>query len=431
MIKLNSDKFPTFNGHFNHLFNMLYQLAWEGSEISGRIQLPASKSISNRLLILEALASRPGTLRGISESKDTCVMQHALSSGEREVNIGHAGTAMRFLTAFLSIGRGERILTGSDRMQNRPIGKLVEALNELGADISYAGKSGYPPLKIRGKAIRGGDIHVDSSISSQFISALMMIGPSLQEGLTIHLENETVSLSYLHLTMNLMRDYGIDVLLSGKTIHIPGIEYAGMDQEVESDWSAASYWYAMASLSGNVNLHLTGLKQGSYQGDSVLPELFTSFGIGTRFREDGILLHKIDQRGHELDFDFRDNPDLVQTMAVLCGLMEKPFYFRGTKTLQIKETDRIHALDQELRKLGIAITCDPGGEWIRWDGKRSGEPLPDPRIETYQDHRMAMAFAPASMRVSGLTIEDPEVTVKSYPGFWEDLEQVGFRIRKT
>ena len=407
---------------------MRYQLARLNSDISGDIELPASKSISNRLLILDSLASGKGELKNLSDSDDTRILLDALESDDPEVNVGHAGTAMRFLTAYFSIGNRERILSGSARMQNRPIGRLVDALKSMGAQISYTGKEGYPPLRIRGEKLSGGRINIDSSISSQFISALMMVGPSLERGLVIRLENEVVSSSYISLTANLMNEYGIGVHFSGNTIRIPHAEYPAISHTVEADWSAASYWYAMVAMSPGADLKLSGLKQGSYQGDSVLPGMFLQFGVETKFSAEGIRLKRVVSPDTAFEFDFRDNPDLAQTMVVLCTMTGRPFHFSGTQTLQIKETDRIAALGNELRKLGIQISFDPGGKWISWDGCREEPDSPRVTVKTYQDHRMAMAFAPAAIRFPGLVIEDAEVVSKSYPGFWSDLARVGFEI---
>lgn len=407
---------------------MRYQLARPNPDIAGDIDLPASKSISNRLLILDSLASGGAELKNLSDSDDTRILQNALKSDDIEVNTGHAGTAMRFLTAFFSIGNRERILTGSERMKNRPVGQLVDALNRLGAQISYTNKEGFPPLRIKGKKINGGQINIDSSISSQFISALMMVGPSLENGLIIQLENEIVSSSYIRLTTNLMNDYEIGVNFSGNTISIPHKDYSAIPLTVEADWSAASYWYAIAALSANADLKLSGLNRGSYQGDSVLPGMFLQFGVETKFTAEGISLKRATSPGTIFTFDFRDNPDLVQTMVVLCTMTDRPFHFTGTQTLQIKETDRIAALDKELKKLGIQISYNPDGRWISWDGCKEKLGSPRAPIETYQDHRMAMAFAPAAMRFPGLVIEDAEVVSKSYPAFWSDLAAVGFEL---
>jgi 3-phosphoshikimate 1-carboxyvinyltransferase len=407
---------------------MNYQLYPDRDRLSGSLRLPASKSVSNRLLILNALATSEGKLENLSDSDDTRVLQQALTAGDEAIDIGHAGTAMRFLTAYLSIREGNFFLTGSERMKRRPIGKLVDALVGLGADIRYGGEQGYPPLHIRGRKIRGGRISIDSSISSQYISALMMIGPSLQEGLTLQLENEVISSSYIRLTAALMKDLGIPVVHSGQLIEIPFHPYAGKDMKVEGDWSAASYWYAMAALSGGTELGIVGLTQESLQGDSVLPELFHPLGVQTSFSGQEVGLKTIRRTVDRFEFDFRDNPDLVQTLAVLCGVLRIPFMMKGTKTLRIKETDRILALKNELAKLGVILKADPNGEWISWNGGPSSLPSGQIKIGTYQDHRMAMAFSPAALKFPGLIIEDPEVVHKSYPGFWKDLERTGFRI---
>ncbi len=407
---------------------MQYQLQMDQKDLLGRITLPASKSISNRLLILNAIADKAGTLENLSASDDTRVLEKALQSGEGTIDIGHAGTAMRFLTAYLSIQEGRFVLTGSERMRQRPIGKLVEVLNNLGAGISYLEKPGYPPLSIQGSRIQGGEVSIDSSISSQYISALMLIAPALQNGLYLHLENEVVSSSYIDLTKNLMLDLDIPVSFSDSGIRIPFQSFRGKNICIEADWSAAGYWYAMAVLKTGTELEIVGLQQGSYQGDSVLPEMFRPLGVETVFRKDGIILRSIPWTLERFEFDFSKNPDLVQTMVVLCSMVDLPFRMTGCTTLKIKETDRIHALQVEMRKLGIVIKADPGGEWISWDGeKTSGISR---QIKTYQDHRMAMAFSIAAIKHPGLIIEDPGVVNKSYPGFWKDLESTGFRLKE-
>jgi 3-phosphoshikimate 1-carboxyvinyltransferase len=410
---------------------MRYRLEKDHWDLNGRIRLPASKSISNRLLILNALAESPGNIGNLSESDDTQVLLHALNGPAEVIDIGHAGTAMRFLTALLSIREGNHILTGSERMQNRPIKELVDALKSLGADISYTGRKGYPPLSIQGRHLEGGEIAIDSSISSQYISALMMIGPVLSKGLKIHLQKDMVSSSYIRLTRDIMLELGIPVVFSGTTIQIPNHEISGRDILVEADWSAASYWYAMAALAKRVELEIEGLFAESYQGDAVLPELFLGFGVQTEYITGGIMLKKTERTIRTLSYDFHENPDLVQTMVVLCGLLDIPFQFRGTQTLKIKETDRVLALRQEMARLGIILEVDQDGSWIRWDGNSRVEQESIPLILTYQDHRMAMAFAPAAMKLPGLIVEDPMVVHKSYPNFWNDLEAVGFTFREV
>lgn len=400
----------------------------DNKELLGRITLPSSKSISNRLLILNALAVRPCRLGNLSDSEDTRVMQQALKARRGVVDIGHAGTAMRFLTAYLSTREGSYVLTGSERMKQRPIAPLVTALRELGARIEYLETPGYPPLSIEGGRLKGGGIGIDPSISSQYVSALMMIGPSLKGGLTIDLQGEVVSSSYIRLTLNLMSELGIPVRYQGKRIRVPHLPFEGKDMEVEGDWSAAGYWYSMAALSEKAELEIRGLRRKSSQGDSVLPEIFRPLGVKTTFLDKGIKLERGPRTLQRFSFDFSDNPDLVQTMAVVCGLLGLPFEMKGTRTLKIKETDRIHALQAEMGKLGIQIETDPGGDWLSWNGKMQGEPVK--LIRTYLDHRMAMAFCPAVLRFPGLTIEDPEVVRKSYPGFWDDMAGIGMRIEK-
>ena len=408
---------------------MRYRLDTDQLNLFGKVKLPASKSISNRLLILNALAEKPGSIGNLSESDDTQVLKHGLDLSSNEIDIGHAGTAMRFLTAFLSIREGKHILTGSERMQKRPIAALVNALNSLGAAISYAGRDGYPPLSIQGRSLQGGEIHIDSSISSQYISALMMIGPVFRKGLKIHLQKDMVSSSYIRLTRDIMLELGIPVAFSGTTVEIPHHKIHGKDMLVEADWSAASYWFAMVAMAGKAELEIEGLFAESYQGDAVLPDLFTGFGVETEFLSRGIRLKRTERTIREFNFDFRENPDLVQTMVVLCGLLGIPFQFSGTMTLKIKETDRVLALRQEMGRLGIELDVDEHGHWIRWDGSGKAVPVSAPSIRTYQDHRMAMAFAPAAIKMQGLVIEDPDVVHKSYPRFWDDLKSVGFSIR--
>ena len=409
---------------------MQYSLAKDSKNLFGSIRLPASKSISNRLLILYALARKGGSLGNLSDSDDTTVLKKALESGQGTIDIGHAGTAMRFLTAYLCIQEGRYILTGSGRMLQRPIGELADALRGLGARIEYMGIPGFPPLSIEGTRIAGGELSADGSISSQFISALMMIGPALEMGLVIRLENEVVSSSYIHLTKNLMTELGIPVKFAGTRIEVPHQQYDGKDMQVEGDWSAAGYWYAMAALSEQADFEILGLRKESYQGDSVLPELFRPLGVDTGYQKNGIVLKRIQGSLRKFEFDFSDNPDLVQTMAVLCCLMDLPFMMRGTRTLKIKETDRIFALEQEMKKLGFLINADPLGTWISWNGEKSPEVPRIKTIKTYQDHRMALAFSPAALRFPGLVIEDPGVVNKSYPGFWEDLGSTGFSIEE-
>ncbi len=380
------------------------------------------------MLIIRALAGSGTRLNNLSESDDTKVLEKALQEQGDLIDVGHAGTAMRFLAAYLATVPGDVILTGSPRMKERPIGPLVAALRELGARISYLDKEGFPPLHISGAIIAGGDIEIAGGISSQFISALMMIGPALQGGLHITLMGEVVSVSYLHMTLSLMNGCGAGASFDGRHIVVPGGHYEMEAFTVESDWSGASYWYQMAALLPGSELHLPGLERESLQGDAVLAGLFEPLGVQTAFREGGVTLtsRKV-QMPAEITYDFSACPDLVQTCAVTFCALGIPFRFTGTRTLRIKETDRIAALEKEMKKLGYLLFSDPAGEWFAWSGKRS-KPVRDPVIETYNDHRMAMAFAPLAIPLGRITIEDPAVVSKSYPGFWKDLETAGFGI---
>ncbi len=395
--------------------------------LTGEIILPASKSISNRILIIHALSPRPFRIDNLSESDDTKVLKRALTENERIIDIGHAGTSMRFLTAYLSIGEEEKVLTGSARMKERPVGELIDALRAIGADIRYLEKEGYPPLLIRGKKIPGGKLKVDSSISSQFISALLMIAPQLNRGLQLELTGHTVSAAYIHLTLKLMESFGICYDWSDNKIAIGRQNFNPRDIFIEADWTAASYWYEMTALAEDPDIIIRNLFSQSLQGDFVLTEICRNFGVSTEFLVKGIRLTGRTCSPERFNYHFTNHPDLVQTFAVLCGLMKIPFHFTGTGTLRLKETDRITALAEELVKFGIQIHAAEDGNSISYMGK--SPPVHGKiRIKTYQDHRMAMAFAPAAMLGFRLFIDDPGVVSKSYPGFWDDLKRVGFQI---
>ena len=406
---------------------MQYRIVKPEHVTRGTVALPASKSISNRLLIINALSGNRCRISNLSESDDTAVLLHALQDGGKIKDIGLAGTAMRFLTAYLSITPGNWILTGAPRMKERPVGKLADTLAGLGAEIRYLEQAGYPPLEIRGKRIAGGTCRIDSSISSQFISALLMIAPCLEKGLIIELENKIISAAYIHMTLGLMSRLGITCDWEGNMIRIGHQEYKPGTIQVESDWSAASYWYAVVSLAEGAEMRLTGLHQASLQGDSVLPRLFESFGVATEFIPEGIRIFRYGSVTGPFEFDFQNNPDLVQTFVVVCGLLGIPFRMEGLETLRIKETDRVAALIAEMNKIGIHIHALPSGTAIEWDGKDRATVNPG-AINTYNDHRMAMAFAPSAWHLGEIRINDPAVVNKSYPGFWNDLSSVGCSI---
>jgi len=377
-----------------------------------------------------ALSGNPDPVGNLSDSDDTRALLLALTSASYEKNVGHAGTTMRFLTAYFAITPGKVLLTGSERMKERPIGPLVEALRKLGADITYKEKDGFPPLEINGKKLPGGEISIKSNVSSQFISALLMIAPRLENGLKIHLEGEQVSASYIRMTLELMRQYGADYLWVGNTIEVRPGTYSKGEYMVESDWSGASYWYSLALLDVMHAIALSSLHKDSLQGDSALADLFFSLGIVSEFEEDRVVLKKIANIHPGIfSYDFTNCPDIVQSMAVALCMANIPFHFTGTTTLRIKETDRIFALQEELKKLGFFLDSDPAGSFLSWERKVC-EPEKAPLISTYHDHRMAMAFAPAAHLLGEISIDDPMVVTKSYPGYWEDMKNAGFQIEE-
>lgn len=391
------------------------------------VQLPASKSICNRALILNALSYSPYEIQNLSDCDDTDVMVKALNSNDSHFDVKAAGTAMRFLTAFLSKVVGEWTITGTERMKNRPIRILVDALNAVGAKIEYLEKEGFPPLRIMGSALQGGEISLDGGVSSQYISALLMIAPLMEKGLTLHLQGKVISKPYIHLTLQLMKQYGVESEWVGSTIKVAPQSYRPLPYTVESDWSAASYWYEMMALSQQAEIELKGLFKESLQGDAAGAKLFAQLGVATDYKAGGVVLRKNGNVCQKLIYDFVNEPDLAQTFVTTCAFMDIPFRFTGLQSLKIKETDRIEALKCELRKLGYVLT-DTNGSILEWNGERC-EPEAHPVITTYEDHRMAMAFAPASLvRKEGIEIAHPEVVSKSYPHFWENLESAGFVV---
>ena len=393
------------------------------------VKLPASKSISNRALILNALSYSPFEVENLSDCDDTNSMTRVLNSNDRDFDIGAAGTTMRFLTAFLSKVVGEWTLTGSERMKKRPIKVLVEALNSIGANVEYMENEGFPPLRIKGCALRGGEIALPGDVSSQYISALLMIAPLTEQGLTLRLEGKIISRPYIELTLGLMAQYGVRASWIGNTIKVEPQEYQPVPFKVESDWSAASYWYGMMALTDRAEIELLGLFKKSLQGDSAGARLFAQLGVATTFTDRGVRLRRNGERPVKLVYDFVDQPDLAQTFTVVCALMGIPFRFSGLRSLRIKETDRIAALQQELAKLGYVVR-DYDDSVLEWNGERR-EPEANPVIKTYEDHRMAMSFALAALtRDDGIRIADPAVVSKSYPHFWDDLRAAGFTIEE-
>lgn len=385
------------------------------------VNLPSSKSISNRLLILNALCKNPSEIDNLSDSDDTNVMVEALKGDLKHIDIGAAGTAMRFLTAYLTIQPGVHEITGSERMRKRPIGTLVNALRAQGAKIEYMGEEGFPPLRITGTTLRGGDVTFPGDISSQYITAFMLIGPTVKGGFTIHLEGTINSRPYIDMTMAILRTFGIDAKwVDETTLVIPQAELNTKPMSVEGDWTAVSYWYAMAALCPETKFNLYPLDAVSTQGDANTTQLLAAFGLDGSITDSRshLLSRKADPKEF-FEYDFRNQPDMAQTYVVLCCLLGITFRFCGLESLKIKETDRISALVAELRKIGYVIETNDKDE-IWYNGERCEASL-EP-IKTYKDHRMAMSFAPAALVLNhDLLIDDPGVVSKSYPNFWNDI----------
>ena len=426
---------------------MTYLISKSDKIIKGEITLNGSKSISNRALILRALSGQEFSIKRISTSKDTITLEKLLAEfanqkeGEQvELNTGHAGTTFRFLTGYLAAQKGTQVLTGSDRMKQRPIGILVEALRELGADIKYLANEGYPPLQIgeRKKDFSNANANtltISANTSSQYISSLLMLAPTLPNGLELTLDGKIVSVPYIQMTLKLMEGFGVQYTWEGNTISIAPQKYEGKDFIVEADWSAASYHFSLAILADEVDLQLNGLFEKSTQGDAAIVQMAEQFGITSTFNDKGIHLKKSGNAPTQMfEYDFLECPDIAQTLAVICGGLGTMGLFTGLDTLSIKETDRIAALQNELQKVQVFFSKLPpkfskNSDKIfhMTEGKAVVE---NPTFETYEDHRMAMAFAPLAF-FGKIKIEKPMVVVKSYPGFYKDLEQLGFLIEET
>lgn len=405
------------------------------TRLNATIKLPSSKSISNRALIINALTNGGMTPANLSDCDDTAVMVDALRHMPPTIDIKAAGTAMRFMTAYLAVTPGEHTLVGTERMRHRPIGVLVEALRYLGADIEYLGEEGFPPLRIRGAHLDGGPLVMAGDISSQYISALLMIGPMLDSGLELTLSGEIISRPYIDLTLWMMNEFGAEAEWTDiDTITVKPKPYTRRDWMVENDWSAASYWYEMIALDTNCDsrLALEGLIDGSMQGDSSVRYIFSLLGVKTAFdttdhgKPTTVRLKRNCHKLRRLEYNFINTPDMVQTFVVCCAELGVQFRFTGLQTLKIKETDRIEALKREMRKLGYVLH-DDGEQELAWNGERCPADS-HPAIDTYDDHRMALAFAPLALRHPGIRINDPQVVTKSYPHFWDDLRKAGFTI---
>jgi 3-phosphoshikimate 1-carboxyvinyltransferase len=439
-----------------------YRVSHPTKILKGSITLTASKSESNRALIIQALCEESFEIKNLAAAEDTTTLQRILVSQKLNINsqksvssekktqdsrletqdqietydVGAAGTTMRFLTAYLSTQSGTCILTGSERMKNRPIGILVNALRELGADIEYLEKEGYPPLKIKGKELTGRTVEIDGSVSSQYISALMLISPQLKNGLEIKFKGEVTSIPYINMSAKMLEEFGIQANWSAEknSIVIDKGRYRKKSSdyvyEVEGDWSSASYWYAFAALAKDVNFTIKGLKRNSLQGDAAIARIFeSSLGVGTDFIIEGIHLSKKPSISNKFEFNFSDCPDLAQTVATVVAALQIPSQFTGLHTLRIKETDRTAALKNELKKLDTEVEIISDEEIHINPQTITTSPSP---ISTYEDHRMAMAFAVFAMSnsIDAIEIEHPDVVKKSYPDFWNDLKSVGFIIEE-
>lgn len=408
------------------------EISFEGQTIHGRVELDGSKSISNRALIVRALTADPQPIHHLSTSDDTRALQHILNSNAEVHDAGAAGTTFRFLTAYLAASGKSCTLTGTERMKQRPIGELVSALRSLGANIEYLEKEGYPPLRFEPATLDStNELHIASHISSQFISALLLIAPTLPQGLKLHLQGDMVSRSYIELTLQIMKHYGADYSWEDNVIVVPAQQYQGKPFTVESDWSAASYYYGIAALTEKCELELTGLTEHSFQGDARVAKLYEKFGIQTSYGPDTVVLRKSSpQVPDAFQYNFILCPDIAQTMAVTCGALGTRGTFSGLQTLSIKETDRIGALRTELAKMGVDFSSTTGVDGEEYHVVSGKAAFPDHiSFPTYEDHRMAMSFAPLAV-LHPIHVEEPGVVSKSYPDFWKDLEKLGFEIQE-
>ncbi|MGB4398768.1 MAG: 3-phosphoshikimate 1-carboxyvinyltransferase [Daejeonella sp.] len=434
-------------------------------KLSGTIHLTGSKSESNRALIMQALSKGAVAVKNVSEAADTVTLlgilqpdtkqetergklkteanEQGTESGKLKtetieknsnlksqisnlINIGPAGTAMRFLTAYYTLQDGVVILTGSARMKQRPIGILVDALRKLGAEIEYTEKEGYPPLKIRGPLNQNSEkVSIKGDISSQYISSLLLAAPLLEKGLELIIEGELTSKPYVEMTLAMLSQAGIKYSWDENTIRIPNQPYSKSTISVEPDWSAASYWYAIAALADEAELFLPGLNGYSLQGDSKITEIMANFGITSQFKDGGVFLKKEAKKLERKIFDFKECPDLAQTVIVVCAALGHDATFTGLETLKIKETDRVNALQVELAKIGVNLIEKNQTYKLDCSGRDLKKTI---SINTYDDHRMAMAFAPLALVLNEMEIEDHLVVEKSYPHFWKDLESIGYEV---
>ena len=414
---------------------MSYIIKKADKSLRGDIYLPASKSESNRLLVIDAiLGSEDLQIKNLSTSNDTKVLTKALEALLRlrgtnisvTLDMEDSGTAMRFITAYASAINVKSLITGSERMKERPLSILVDTLRQIGGHIKYVDNDGFPPILVEGKRIKGGVIDIDATISSQYISALMLMAPKMTNGIIMYLKGDIASYPYINMTAKVMEYFGIEILMHKNAIAIKKQQYSGRKEYVvESDWSAASYWYEMATFSEDVDLFLHGLKKDSIQGDAVIAEMYEQFGVHSEFLENGVRLTKTNNHCKHFNQDFINYPDMVQTLAVTCAGLGISGEYHGLHNLRFKETDRIHALHTELKDMGIKLDSFEDKILMEKSGIKASRP-----VRTFADHRMAMSFAPLAIPLGEITVESPNVVNKSYPHFWEDLKKTGFTLEE-
>lgn len=408
---------------------MKYRVRKKDKILKGEIKLEGSKSITNRVLIIKALCHDDFDVKNYSNSEDSVTLLQLINmQDEKVLNAKDGGATIRFMLAFLAIHEGEVILTGSEQLIERPIGPLVDALVSMGADIQYLAKKNYPPVLIRGKMLKATRVDVESDMSSQFVSALLLIAPAMRNGLIIRIKGDMVSKPYIEMTLSVMRHFGIRYEWSQNMISIPRQNYSGMNFNVESDWSSASYFYEMAAFADEVDVKLTGLQRVSTQGDSVIAKMMDQFGVTTTFIENGVHLTKRNVKPRIFEYDFTGCPDIAPTMLATCAGLHIPARITGIEHLKIKESNRIGAMQQELMKIGAAFQRHEN-TWML--NPATTNVVHSNIFQTHNDHRMAMCFASLAMTGQEVIIEDPGVVRKSYPRFWDDLKKVGFEIEEV
>lgn len=403
-----------------------------GKPLKAKINLPGSKSLSNRLLIIKALCKDKFEIKNLSEANDTKRLIDLLNSNDTVFNVHDSGTTMRFLTSYFAITNGTRILEGTERMHQRPIGPLVEGLKSLGAEIEYVSKKGFPPLRIKGKKLNGNNLNLDAGISSQFITSILLIAPTFVDDVfTLELSNEIVSKPYINMTLSLMRQFGISADWNSNFIEVFNGDYSAKNIEnsifeVEPDWSSASFWYMAASLASEAEIEISGLKENSLQGDKMVLEIYKMLGVYTEFTTDGIIIKKHPNTLKEMALDCSDIPDLAVPLAFNLASLGMKAIINGLSTLKIKETDRVLAIEEELKKGGIKLQSNKNNSVMIYEGEFGNSTEP---FNSYGDHRMAMSLAMTAIKNGEVAILNPNVVDKSYPGFYNDLTKCGFNIK--